>query len=114
MSGDDLIVAVPWLIFAAGMAMIGWRLAAGSGPRSPPRAPSGTARRVPGRSAGHWGSRPGLCRLTAAPAASGAGWPGWRLPFRMPGGRCPRRAETGRKPGSRLRSASREDRLVPR
>ena len=29
MSGDDLIVAVPWLVFAAGLAVIGWRLAAG-------------------------------------------------------------------------------------
>jgi len=31
MSGDDLIVAVPWLVFAAGLAMMGWRLAAGGG-----------------------------------------------------------------------------------
>jgi hypothetical protein len=29
MSADDLIVAVPWLVFAAGLAVIGWRLAAG-------------------------------------------------------------------------------------
>jgi hypothetical protein len=29
MSGGDLIVAVPWLVFAAAMAVIGWRLAAG-------------------------------------------------------------------------------------
>lgn len=33
MSGDDLIVAVPWLVFAAGLAMIGWRLAASRGIR---------------------------------------------------------------------------------
>ena len=33
MSGDDLIVAVPWLVFAAGLAVIGWRLAAGRGLR---------------------------------------------------------------------------------
>jgi hypothetical protein len=31
MSGDDLIVAVPWLVFAAGLGVIGWRLAAGRG-----------------------------------------------------------------------------------
>jgi hypothetical protein len=31
MSGDDLIVAVPWLVFFAGLAVIGWRLAAGRG-----------------------------------------------------------------------------------
>lgn len=29
MTGADLIVAAPWLVFAAGLAMIGWRLAAG-------------------------------------------------------------------------------------
>jgi hypothetical protein len=28
-TGDDLIVAAPWLAFAAGLALIGWRLAAG-------------------------------------------------------------------------------------
>jgi len=28
-TGDDLIVAAPWLAFAAGLAVIGWRLAAG-------------------------------------------------------------------------------------
>jgi hypothetical protein len=33
MNADDLIVAVPWLVFAAGLAMIVWRLAAGRGPR---------------------------------------------------------------------------------
>jgi hypothetical protein len=33
MSADDLIVAVPWLVFAAGLAVIGWRLAAGRGLR---------------------------------------------------------------------------------
>ncbi len=29
MTGDDLLVAAPWLAFAAGLALIGWRLAAG-------------------------------------------------------------------------------------
>jgi hypothetical protein len=33
MSADDLIVAVPWLVFAAGLAVIVWRLAAGRGLR---------------------------------------------------------------------------------
>ncbi len=33
MTGDDLIVAAPWLAFAAGLAVIGWRLAAGRGRR---------------------------------------------------------------------------------
>jgi hypothetical protein len=28
-SGDDLIVTAPWLAFAAGLAILGWRLAAG-------------------------------------------------------------------------------------
>jgi len=32
-TGDDLIVAAPWLAFAAGLAVIGWRLAAGRGRR---------------------------------------------------------------------------------
>lgn len=29
MTGDDLIVAAPWLAFAAGLAALGWRLAVG-------------------------------------------------------------------------------------
>jgi hypothetical protein len=29
MSDDDLFVAVPWLIFATGLIVIGWRLALG-------------------------------------------------------------------------------------
>jgi hypothetical protein len=29
MSADNLIVAVPWLVFAAGLAAIVWRLGAG-------------------------------------------------------------------------------------
>jgi len=33
MSADDLIVTVPWLVFAAGLTVIGWRLAAGRGLR---------------------------------------------------------------------------------
>ena len=32
-SGDDLIVVAPWLAFAAGLAVIGWRLAASRGRR---------------------------------------------------------------------------------
>ena len=50
MIGDDLIVAVPWLIFAAGMAMIGWRLAAGRGLRR---------ERRPGPPGGCQADRPG-------------------------------------------------------
>ncbi|HEV2377783.1 MAG TPA: hypothetical protein VGS19_37180 [Streptosporangiaceae bacterium] len=51
MSGGDLIVAVPWLVFAAGLAVIGWRLAVGHGPRRARHpGPSGT------------GTRPGGCR----------------------------------------------------
>lgn len=58
MSGDYLIVAVPWLVFAAGLAAIAWRLALSrargrrSGNPAPPdksgqpRAP-GTPPRVP-------------------------------------------------------------------
>jgi hypothetical protein len=48
MSADDLIVAVPWLVFAAGLAVIGWRLAAGRGPRRErrPGAPGQGARRA--------------------------------------------------------------------
>ena len=33
MTGDDLIVAAPWLAFAAGLVVISWRLAAGRGRR---------------------------------------------------------------------------------
>jgi hypothetical protein len=51
MSADDLIVAVPWLVFAAGLAVIGWRLAAGRGLRRE-RRPG-----APGKSA-----RPAECR----------------------------------------------------
>jgi hypothetical protein len=40
MSGDNLIVAVPWLLFAVGLAAIGWRLAAS---RARGRSQSGTA-----------------------------------------------------------------------
>jgi hypothetical protein len=38
-TGDDLIVAAPWLAFAAGLAVIGWRLAVGRRRRrrDPPR-----------------------------------------------------------------------------
>jgi hypothetical protein len=38
-TGDDLIVAAPWLAFAAGLALIGWRLAVSRGRRrhGPPR-----------------------------------------------------------------------------
>jgi hypothetical protein len=36
-TGDDLIVAAPWLAFAAGLAVIGWRLAVGRGRRRGPR-----------------------------------------------------------------------------
>jgi hypothetical protein len=32
-TGDDLIVAAPWLAFAGGLAVIGWRLAASRGRR---------------------------------------------------------------------------------
>jgi hypothetical protein len=35
-TGDDLIVAAPWLAFAAGLAVIGWRLAVSRGRRRPP------------------------------------------------------------------------------
>jgi hypothetical protein len=36
-TGDDLIVAAPWLAFGAGLAMIGWRLAADRRRRRSPR-----------------------------------------------------------------------------
>jgi hypothetical protein len=32
-TGDDLIVVAPWLAFAAGLTVIGWRLATGRGRR---------------------------------------------------------------------------------
>jgi hypothetical protein len=39
-TGEDLIVAAPWLAFAAGLAVLAWRLAAGRRRRrsGPPRA----------------------------------------------------------------------------
>jgi hypothetical protein len=51
-TADDLIVAAPWLAFAAGLAVIGWRLAAGRGRRRRRRGPppSGAAAQ-PGRDA---------------------------------------------------------------
>jgi hypothetical protein len=53
MSADDLIVAVPWLVFAAGLAVIGWRLAAGRGSRRERRpGPPGKGARRAGRRAG--------------------------------------------------------------
>ncbi len=52
MTGDDLIVAAPWLAFAAGLALIGWRLAASRGRRR------------------HGPSRPGAC---GRPNHNGAG-----------------------------------------
>jgi hypothetical protein len=52
MSADDLIVAVPWLVFAAGLAVIGWRLAAGRGLRRERRpGPPGKRVRPGGRRA---------------------------------------------------------------
>jgi hypothetical protein len=33
MTGDDLMVLAPWLVFAAAVAVIGWRLLASRGPR---------------------------------------------------------------------------------
>jgi hypothetical protein len=39
-TGDDLIVAAPWLAFAAGLAVIGWRLTAGRGRRRRRRDPA--------------------------------------------------------------------------
>jgi hypothetical protein len=50
MSADDLVVAVPWLVFAAGLAVIGWRLAAGRGSRRERRpGPPGQRARPGGR-----------------------------------------------------------------
>jgi hypothetical protein len=52
MSADDLIVAVPWLVFAAGLAVIGWRLAAGRRLRRERRpGPPGKGARPGGRRA---------------------------------------------------------------
>jgi hypothetical protein len=52
MSADDLIVAAPWLVFAAGLAVIGWRLAAGRGRRRERRpGPPGKGARPGGRRA---------------------------------------------------------------
>jgi hypothetical protein len=38
MGDDDLIVAAPWLLFAVGLAAIGWRLAVGRRRRGTPGA----------------------------------------------------------------------------
>jgi len=37
LTATDLIVLAPWLIFAAGLAVIGWRLLAGRRSRRPRR-----------------------------------------------------------------------------
>ena len=64
MTGDDLIVAAPWLAFAVGLIVIGWRLAASRGRRrqrgAPP--PSQGARCGPDEA----GDRPGLGRVSCA------------------------------------------------
>ena len=52
-SGDDLIVAAPWLAFAAGLAVIGWRLAVGRRRRR--RGPAGAG--PAGRSVAQNGQR---------------------------------------------------------
>ena len=46
MSGDDLIVAAPWLVFAVGLAVLGWRLAAGRRRRRRGRARAGVRGRL--------------------------------------------------------------------
>lgn len=52
MSADDLIVAVPWLVFAVGVAVIIWRLAASRGLRRERRPrPPGKGARPGGRRA---------------------------------------------------------------
>jgi hypothetical protein len=48
LTGDDLIVAAPWLAFAAGLAVIAWRLAVGRRRRGPPPRGSGTGRGLDG------------------------------------------------------------------
>jgi hypothetical protein len=44
MTGGDLIVAAPWLVFGAGLTAIGWRLAAGRGDRARPPPPGAGTR----------------------------------------------------------------------
>jgi len=66
-TGDDLIVAAPWLAFAAGLAVIGWRLAASRGRRRRRGPPPGE------------GARPGQDEAGDRPAQGGSvaqnGWP---------------------------------------
>jgi hypothetical protein len=62
-TGDDLIIAAPWLVFAAGVAVIGWRLAVGRGRRRRRRGP-----RQPGVRA-----MPGQDRAAARAAPPGTG-----------------------------------------
>ena len=69
MTGDDLIVAAPWLAFAAGLAVIGWRLAAGRGRRR--RDAAGLSRR---RTPGTGRTRP----VTGTPEGRSVAQNGWR------------------------------------
>jgi hypothetical protein len=63
-TGDDLIVAAPWLAFAAGLAVIGWRLAASRGRRRRQGAPPPSRGARPGPDEA--GDRPGLGRVSCA------------------------------------------------
>jgi hypothetical protein len=77
MTGGDLIIAAPWLVFAGGLTAIGWRLAAGRDRR--PRRPT----QRPGA-----GTRPGPDRPGSRPAPPGTGR---AKPDRgdLPAARCP-------------------------
>jgi hypothetical protein len=80
MSGGDLIVVAPWLVFAGGVMAIGWRLAAGRD--HPPRRPTGR----PGAGTRRHRDRPGS--RSAPPETGPAGPDGGELPVcrRPPGG----------------------------
>ncbi|MGH3254750.1 MAG: hypothetical protein ACRDOU_04960 [Streptosporangiaceae bacterium] len=64
MTGDDLIVAAPWLAFAVGLALIGWRLAAGRGRRRRGPPPGEGAR--PSGGPDEAGDRAALGRVSCA------------------------------------------------
>jgi hypothetical protein len=64
-TGDDLIVAAPWLAFAAGLAVIGWRLAVGRGRRRRREPPPGEGAR-PSGGPDEAGDRAALGRVSCA------------------------------------------------
>jgi hypothetical protein len=86
LSGGDLIIAAPWLVFAGGLTAIGWRLAAAREHRPRRRAKQPGAGTPP---------RPGRPGSRSAPRGTGAAGPDGSELLTAPA----RRFATGGTPG---------------